>query len=367
MKSKYFFPLCLLSLLLCSCHFGSQKDKNLTEVKVLPLEEYIAPYQKEYIGVLKPIIQVVLRSRVEGFLEQRLFKEGDFVKKDDLLFVIDKKPFEAQLLSAKGNLEKAKADLAFQEVQLKRYQELVVHQNVSKSQYDQQYAQYLQAQGSVDVAQGNYDQALLNLGYCSVIAPVSGLAGKAYVDIGNLVTSGASKTDLVKLVQLDPIRVEFNPSVSDVKKFLEYRRNKPFPVEVSLPKFKQKKWNGVVDFYDNEINLSTSTLLLRTTIINQDNLLRPDLYVKVKVTLDPKHHFVLIPYEKINDVQGVRQILVVDATNHLYWRTLKLGRMYKEKVEIESGVLKGDRISVDQTLSLPDGTLVKPVLMSKAQ
>jgi RND family efflux transporter MFP subunit len=367
MKSKYFLPFCLLSLLLCSCHFGSQKDKNVSEIKVIPLEEFIGPYQKEYIGVLKPVIQVVLRSRVEGFLEQRLFKEGDFVQKDDLLFIIDKKPFEAQLLSAKGNLERAKADLAFQEVQLKRYQALVVHQNVSKSQYDQQYSKYLESLGNLDVAQGNYDQAVLNLGYCSVISPISGLAGKAYVDIGNLVTGGASKTDLVKVVQLDPIRVEFNPSVSDIKKFIEYRQNKPFPVEVSLAKSQQRKWTGIVDFYDNEINLSTSTLLLRTTIINQDNLLRPDLYVKVKVILDPKHHFVLVPYEKINDVQGIRQVLVVDTTNHLYWRTLKLGRMYKEKVEIESGIQKGDRIAVDQTLSLPDGTLVKPVLMSKAQ
>jgi RND family efflux transporter MFP subunit len=360
MMSFHSIKLIFLCIFLCNCHWPGHNKSSHQEVKVIPLKEYVGPYQKEFIGVLKPVRQVTLRARVEGFLESRLFKEGDFVKKDELLFTIDKKPFEAQLLSAKGSLEQAKANLTFQEIQYKRYQQLVVHQNIAKSQYDQQYAQYLEALGKLDTAKGNYEQALLNLGYCSVIAPMAGQVGKAYVDVGNLV-SGANKTELVKLIQLDPLRVEFNPSAADIKTFLEYKKNKPFHVEVTLPKFKNSKWQGVVDFYDNAMNLSTSTILLRTTIINEDLLLRPDLYVNVKVVLDPTHHFILVPYTLVTDIQGIRQILVVDKEQTLRWRILKLGRLYKDDVEIEHGLEKGDRVVVDQNLPLEEGTKVSPL------
>lgn len=350
----------LMGFLLCSCHWKPHSS-SATEVKVLPIESYIAPYQKEFIGILKPVRKVTLRARVEGFLEKRLFNEGDFVKQDEILFTIDKKPFEAQLLSAKGSLEQAKANLTFEEVQYKRFQKLVVHQNISKSEYDGQYAKYLEALGQLDSAQGQYDQALLNLSYCSVYAPMAGQVGKAYVDVGNLV-SGTNKTELVTLVQLDPIRVEFNPSTGDIYEFLKYKKNKPFPVEVSLPKFKKLKWQGVVDFYDNMINVNTSTLLLRTTIMNDQLLLRPDLYVNVKVTLDPKHIFTLIPNAFITDIQGVQQVMVVDEKNHLQWRVVKRGPMMKDKVVIEHGIEQGDRLIIEQNIPLKEGSLVNPVL-----
>lgn len=359
MRPYLFICYLFFSFLLCACHWKSRSSSD-TEVKVLPIQSYIAPYQKEYIGVLKPVRKVTLRARVEGFLEQRLFKEGDFVQQNEVLFTIDKKPFEAQLLSAKGALEKAKANLTFEEVQYKRYQQLVVHQNISKSQYDGQYAKYLEALGQLDSAQGQYDQALLNLSYCSIYAPMSGQVGKAYVDVGNLV-SGTNKTELVTLVQLDPMRVEFNPSTGDIYEFLKYKNNRPFSVEVTLPKFKNLKWSGVVDFYDNMMNIDTSTLLLRTTIVNDKQLLRPDLYVKVKVTLDPKHSFTLIPNALITDVQGIQQVMVVDAANKIQWRVLKLGAIKKDLVVVERGIEKGDRLVINQNQLLDEGALVKPI------
>lgn len=362
MRPYLLITYAFVGFLLCSCDWKS-RSSNHNEVKVLPIRSYIAPYQKEFIGLLKPVRKVTLRARVEGFLEKRLFNEGDFVKQDEVLFTIDKKPFQAQLLSAKGALVQAKANLAFEEVQYKRYQQLVTHQNISKSQYDGQYAKYLEALGQVDSAQGQYNQAALNLSYCSVFAPMAGQVGKAYVDVGNLV-SGANKTELVTLVQLDPLRVEFNPSTSDIYEFVKYKANKPFPVEVTLPKFNKLKWKGVVDFYDNMMNINTSTLLLRTTIINEQLLLRPDLYVKVKVTLDPKHVFILIPNAFITDVQGIQQVMVVDSHHKVQWRVVKTGAMIKDKVIIEAGIEKGDSLIIDQNLPLKEGSMVKP-LMSK--
>jgi len=349
----------LICALLVSCRWQN-KTAAITKVNVVAPQEKLAPYSKNFIGIIKPVLQVTLRARVEGFLESRLFTEGGFVAKNQSLFLIDKKPYEAQLLAAKGGLEEAQANLVFQQAQYERYKKILAKQDISKAQYDQQYAQYLQAKGKLDSAQGNYDQALLNLSYCDVVAPMAGQVGKVYVDVGSLV-SGVNKTELVKLIQLDPLRVEFNVSTADMQTFLRYKDNKPFLVKVSLPKFKAMSWQGEVDFYDNTINLGTSTLLLRTTIKNRELLLRPDLFVNVQVIFDLKHHFVFIPYELVTDLQGMRQVLVVDKQNLLQWRQLKLGKMHQDYVEVEDGIQPGDLIVLNQHVNLLAGSKVMPI------
>jgi membrane fusion protein (multidrug efflux system) len=358
---KHLFLRCLpLFFSLSACHKAGNVEKS-PDVKVIKAKEIIAPLNREYIGVLKSIQDVTLRARVEGFLDERLFKEGNVVHQGDILYVIDKAPFQAQLLTAEGNLKKAQADLVYQELQLRRYAQLVKHQNVSKSNYDQQLASFQAAQGNLESAQGSYEQAKLNLGYCDVISPLNGLAGKSYVDIGNLV-SGANKTELVKVVQLDPIRVEFNPSVSDINLFLKYKQFKPFQTLVNLPDAKDQKWTGIVDFYDNIANVSTSTMLLRTTIRNADLLLRPDIYVNIKVTLDPKHPFKLIPINKMLEVQGVRQVQVVGKDKKLYWRAITIGDVHEKWVEVLDGLDKDDLIVDDNSVKLQEESLVNPIL-----
>lgn len=352
-----FFPV-LISL--TACHKVGQGEKA-PDVKVIPPKNIIAPLKREYIGVVKSIQDVTLRARVEGFLNERHFKEGDVVHAGDILYVIDKAPFQAQLLIADGNLKKAKADLVYQELQLRRYEQLVKHQNVSKSNYDQQVSAYLAAQGNYESAEGSYNQAKLNLGYCDVISPLNGLAGKSYVDIGNLV-SGANKTELVEVVQLDPIRVEFNPSINDMNLFLKYKQYKPFKTTVKLPESKDKKWQGIVDFYNNIVSINTSTLLLRTTIRNSDFLLRPDVYVNVAVTLDPNHNFQLIPISRMLDVQGVRQVQVVSKDKKIAWRAIKIGEVHDQWVEVLDGLEIGDFIVDENDLKLQEGAIVNPII-----
>ncbi|NDH09053.1 MAG: efflux RND transporter periplasmic adaptor subunit [Gammaproteobacteria bacterium] len=349
-----------LFISLASCNKLGQSEKAPV-VSVIPPQQLISPLKKEYIGVIKSLQDVTLRARVEGFLNERLFKEGDIVHRGEVLYVIDKAPFQAQLLSADGNLKKAQADLAFQAVQLKRYEQLVKHQNVSKSNYDQQLAAYQAALGNLETAQGSYDQAKLNLSYCDVTSPLNGLAGKSYVDLGNLV-SGVNKTELVKVVQLDPIRIEFNPSISDMNLFLKYKQYKPFHTVVKLPEAQDKKWQGIVDFYDNIASLNTSTMLLRTTIRNSDFLLRPDIYVNVSVTLDPKHNFKLIPIERMLEVQGVRQVQVVNKDKKLTWRAITIGDVHDKWVEVLDGLETDDLIVDDNTVKLQEGVIVNPII-----
>lgn len=346
---------------LCSCKPNINWFQKPPVVNVIKPISKISPLSKEYIGVLKSVDTVIIRARVEGVLNQRLFLEGSYVQKNQVLYEIDSKPYEAKVLAAQGVLDKASADLIFQKLQFERYKELLPKKAISKSAYDQQYAAYLAALGNEETAKGNLNDAKLNLSYCTITSPINGLAGKTYVDAGNLV-SGIEKTQMVKIVQLDPLRVEFNPSTSDFKQYIQYKANKPFKVEVKVPKLNARVWEGVVDFYDNDVTEETSTLLLRTTIVNKDLLLRPNLYVNVKVILDPKHLFTMVPVEQVIHVQEKYQILVTDKNNRIALRDLKLGQVHDDLIEVESGLKAGDYIVIDDATNLPIGFEVSPVI-----
>ncbi len=347
------------------CHFSFSKKANLVAVQVAKPEIIKSPLKLHYIGLTKSIRRVDIKARVDGYLEERFFKDGDIVKEGQLLYRIDEKPYQAEVLSNQGDVDKATSDLAFQDLQFQRYSELVAKKAISKSSYDQQYASYLSAKGQLESAQGRLKRAEINLGYCRINSPLNGMAGKNLVDPGNLV-SAANHTLLLTVVQLDPMRVEFNPVASDLKLFSQYEKNKPFQAEISLSKYPNRHWYGVVDFYNNEVTQVTSTILLRTTISNSDYTLRPDLYVDVKVVLDPNHEFTLVPVELLKEVQGVFQIRVIDTSHHIQVRSITPGQIKGEKIEIMSGIKKDDLILLDN-LTLPTGTEVNPVLNQKAQ
>ena len=350
----------LFTLSLTSCKPDFKIFHRYPRVHVSEIQQVQAPLVKEYIGIIKPVQKVIIRARVEGFLDKRLFLEGSYVKKDQILYQIDPKPFEAKLLAAQGLLDKATADTLYQKAQFERYKELLPKKAISKASYDQQYAAYLASLGNEESAKGNLSDAQLNLSYCTIKSPINGLVGKTYVDVGNLV-SGAEKTQLLKIVQLDPLRVEFNPATSDLKEFLQYKVNKPFKVQVKIPKIKNRIWDGVVDFYDNDVTEDTSTLLLRTTIVNKDLLLRPDLYVNVSVILDPQHQFKMVPIENIINVQERHQLLVVNAKHQVALRELKLGRIHDDLIEVESGLQDGDMLLKDEQMNEWIGKDVEPI------
>jgi hypothetical protein len=344
---------------LVACQY-IKSNSNVPEIKVQKPLIINQPLILHYIGQTKSVRNVTIKARVDGYLEQRLFTDGDYLKKDQLLYIIDERPYQAQLLSAQGAVDKATADLTFQEVQYKRYQDLIAKNAVSKSVFDQQYASYLSAKGQLETAQGDYEKAKINLEFCRIHSPLDGLAGKTLVDPGNLVSSNG-QTELLNVVQLNPIRVEFNPAASDLHYFNEYTKNNPFKVIIHLPKYSAQSWSGVIDFYNNVITSNTSTILLRTTVENKKLRLKPDLFVEVDVTLDPSHHFIYVPVTLVKSVLGLFQIWVVDESNILQIREIKTGRVIADTIEIKSGLKKGDLIVLEDN-KYPSGSLVKPLI-----
>jgi len=352
-----------LGALTTSCHWGGHSKDNTTEVNVLKPIIKNEPLKLKYIGITKSIQKVEIRARVDGILEERYFKDGDTVSQDQLLYRIDEKPYQAQVLTYQGQVDKATADLAYQDLQYQRYGELVAKKAISKSQYDQQYANYLSAKGQLENAQGSLQQAQINLDYCRIKSPSNGKVGKNQVDLGNLVSS-SNKTLLLTVIQMDPMRVEFNPVASDLAVFNHYSKYQPFPVEISLPKYPSETWRGVLDFYNNEITQSSSTILLRTTVLNPKNTLRPDLYVDVTVTVDPTHPYLLAPSNLVKEIQGLYQLRVVDAKQLLQVRNVIPGIIKGELLEIKTGLLQGDQILLENP-QLPPGTKVKPIVVKK--
>lgn len=346
-----------------SCHWSSQSKDNATEVNVIAPIIKKEPLKLKYIGLTKSIRKVEIRARVDGILEERYFKDGDTVNQDQLLYRIDEKPYQAQVLMYQGQVDKATADLAYQDLQYKRYGELVAKKAISKSQYDQQYANYLSAKGQLENAEGSLEQAQINLGYCRIHSPLNGKVGKNQVDPGNLVSS-SNKTLLLTVIQMDPMRVEFNPVASDLAVFNHYVKYQPFPVEISLPKYSNETWCGVLDFYNNEITQASSTILLRTTVLNPKNTLMPDLYVDVTVTVDPNHIYLFVPATLVKENQGFYQLRVVDVKQLIQVRNVIPGIIKGELLEIKAGVLKGDQILLENQHLLP-GTKVKPLVVKK--
>jgi len=345
----------ILSLVTCACWKPKklpQHPEILVQKPLIKSEAFVL----RYIGIIKSVQNVNIRARVDGYLQERLFKDGDILAKDQILYRIDNRPYQAALLSAKGAMDKAKANLIFQDLQLQRYTTMYAKHAVSKASLDQQSAAYLEAKGQLELAQGDYEKAKINLDFCDIRSPMQGLAGKNLVDPGNLI-SMVNNPNLVNIVQLDPIRVEFNPPSTDLIWFHQFQQYQPYPVRVTIPQYSKHFWQGKLDFFNNVVNESTGTILLRATLENKPLQLRPDLYVDVAVTLNPNYRFVFIPHHLVQSIQGLFQVQVVDKTMHIAIRNLRLGEIQQDYVQVVDG-LEADDLIVAKPSTLAVGTQV---------
>lgn len=318
------------------------------------------PRHNNYIGVVKSVEQVDIRARVEGFLTEVNFVEGSPVKKGELLFVIDPKPFEANVAKATGHLQKVIAAKDFAKVQYERMAQLVKKGDISKSEYDKAVSDYESAVGEETTARAELEEAKINLSYAYMYSPVDGIIGKKYVDIGNLVGGGVDNTLLATVIQLHPIHVEFNPSVSDFSEMLNYQDNMPFPVEVRLPFNEKVNFQGKLDLIDNQADIQTSTILMRATVENEDNLLVPGIYVDLDVLLTPSAEVLLVPATAVTDVQGEQTVLVINDQNIVEVRGIKTIGQHQHSYIVSSGLDIDDLVIVQGIQKIPAGTKVIP-------
>ena len=312
----------------------------------------------EYTGRLEAVDSVEIRARVSGYLEAVKFIEGAMVKKGDLLFTIDPRPYTAILRRAEADLALSKARLDLADKRLDRANKLVARAAISQEEADTRAAEARQAQASVQAAQAALEAARLDVEYTEVHAPVSGRVGRKLVTEGNLVdgASGSQGTLLTTIVSLDPIYVYFE---ADERSYLKYVH---LAQEGKRPSSRNNRNPVQIAFADEQgfPHEGTGTIVARAVIANPDNLLSPGLFARVRLIGSGEYAALLIPDEAIATDQARKFVYVVDADNHARYRPITLGPMIDGLRVVREGLTADDRIVINGLQRAKPDALVDP-------
>ena len=354
-------------VLVAGCHFYGQRGVNMgmpaVNATVAIAKEEDITNSKSYVGLIEAINSVDVVAQVSGSLDKVNFTEGSFVKKDDVLFVIDKERYQATYDLAKAQLESAEANLTKTERDYERQKQLSSKNIASKATFDAAESAYLQAKASVSQAKAQLDLARIDLDYTEVKAYIDGIIGKTKVTVGNFVK--ASAEPLARVVQIDPIRVAF--SLTD-KEFLaaqamgkqnieEFDLN----IELSSGEVLKKKMENA--FANNEVNMGTATIAVYADVRNEDKKLTPGSYVRISVTTTNPRKGIIIPEQAIIQSEGNSLVFVVDENNTAKMRPVELGEAFDGKQVILSGLSVGEKVMIGGLTSrmLRDGAPVNIV------
>jgi RND family efflux transporter MFP subunit len=320
----------------------------------------------EFTGRFEAIDRVEIRPRVSGYISSINFTEGSEVKKGDVLFVIDQRPYAAELKRAQAQLAQAKSQLSLAKSEKARAVNLLAQHAISQEEYDTRSSSDEQAQANVQLADAALDTAELNMTYTKVTAPISGRISRAAITVGNLVTNG--QTLLTTLVSLDPIYVRFD---GDEQAYLRYtkvakdraaagEKDTPNPVLVGLADEAGFPHAGVMVFEDNEVDPQTGTIRVRAKLDNHDRSFTPGLFARVRLMGDQKYDAVLVNDSAIGTDQTVRYVLVVGADNKVEYRPVKLGPLIDGLRVVREGLKANDTVVVNGLQRVRPGSPVTP-------
>jgi membrane fusion protein (multidrug efflux system) len=315
----------------------------------------------DYIGRVTAIDKVELVARVTGFVQERLFTEGQMVKAGDLLFRIEQDTYKAAVAQQEANLAKANANVINAQLQLGRARELVSNQNISQSTVDQRTAAQASAQADVAEAKAALEQAQIDLGYTEIHAPVAGRIGLAKFTVGNLV--GPSSGSLATIVSLDPIYVVFQASERDV---LEYRRriadlaktNGHVVIHVRLPDGTPYPETGLTNFLDVQVDDTTDTVAVRAELPNPHSLLVPGGVVGVTVERGAPRDLLVVPQSAVQFDQAGHYVLLVDDAKKVEQRRVTTGAEQGTDIVITDGLKPGEQVIVEGIQKVRAGQVV---------
>jgi RND family efflux transporter MFP subunit len=334
------------------------------EVLVTTVKPEDVPRVLERVATLDGFINANINAQVQGYIISRDYKEGSVVKKGDLLFQIDPRPYEAALAQAKGTLAKDKANQVKADADEKRAQDLFKKKVISDQERDTAIAAAGSSRANVEADQAAVEQAELNLGYTKITAPIDGLAGFANSQVGDLV--GPTTGSLTTVSQLDPIKAVVTAGEGP---FTDFVSRHPDPKErneyVKTLDFKLILGNGEVyphkgTFYalDRSLDPKTGSIRYYVTFPNPGNILRPGQFGKVQFVADMKKGAMVIPQEAVNELQGSFQVAVVDQNNKVSIRPVKMGERIGAMWEITEGLKPGDRVVVQGLQKAREGSIV---------
>ena len=334
-----------------------------------PVKKLVAEHD-EYVGRFIAFDYVEVRARVSGYLQTIHFTDGQLVKKDDPLFTIDPRPFQASLDQATAAVEQAKANLAFAESDLARGESLRTGTTITQQALDQRLQAKRVATAAVSAQEAAVRQAQLDLQFTELKAPISGRIGDRRVSIGNLVTGGAAGTTLLATIaSVDPIRFEFT---MDEASYLRYVRlateagahsaNRGITLPVRLKLIDEDKFtrDGKIDFVDNAIDRSSGTIRGRAEFENADGRLTPGMFGRVQITVSAPAEALLLPDAAIGTEQVRKFVYVVGDDNVATPKYVTLGQLSDGLRVVKSGVRADDLVIVNGLMRVRPGAKVTP-------
>lgn len=369
----------LLSLAVCFSGCTGKKQAGPPappEVEVVTVEQKDVPIHREWVGTLEAEVNATISAQVTGYLVTRAYTEGSLVTNGQVLFQIDKAPFEAALAKAKAQLDQAKARKGKTALDVQRYTPLAASEAVSKQELDDAIQADKAAAAQVESDQAAVQQAKLNLAFTTIRAPVNGIAGLAQAQIGNLV--GPSSGPLTTVTKVDPIRVVFSVSQQLMTQMQErmLAAGKPLrggrhyqgpTLELILATGSVYALKGHVRFADNQVDVKTGTIRVVGEFPNPKGLLVPGMFTRVRALLDTEKNALVVPQRAVTDVQGRSFIAVVDADNKISIRPVVPGERLGSQWVIKGNVKAGDRVVAEGIQKVRDGARVTPVPLRPAE
>jgi membrane fusion protein (multidrug efflux system) len=351
-------------VILVGCKPASTQSYGLPIVEVATVTQGDPVVYQEWIGTLDGLVNAQIRAEVTGYLLAEDYHEGDRVKKGELLFEIDARPFQAALDRAKGLLSQAQARLGKTQLDVKRYGPLVKDKAISQEEYDNAVQANLEAEAAVDSAKAEVEQARLNLEFTKIVSPIDGVPSFARAQIGDLV--GPSSGELTTVSTVDPIKAYFSVTeqeyVDFTRQFTTDRARseqiKHVETELILPDGTTYPFKGKIVALDRSVGLTTGALRVEALFPNPNNALRPGQFARVRVKADSKPDTVLAPCRAITELQGSYQVAVVDADNKVHIQPVQIGERSGNQFIIESGLQPGQRVVVVGLQKVRDGITV---------
>jgi len=347
----------VVTVFLFSCSKKSGPPPRLpVPVTAATVIQKTVPVQIRAIGNIEAYSTVSVKSQIDGVLTRVHFKEGQDVRKGDLLFTIDPRPYEAALRQAEANLAKDTAQLENARVEVGRYEELVKKGYVAREQYDQIKTNAAALEATVNADKASVENAHVQLKYCYIYSPITGRTGYLVSNQGNLIKANADNP-IVTINQIQPIYATFSVPeqyLSEIKKYMSSGK-----VRVDAVIAKEQTEEGVLTFVDNAVDVNTGTIKLRATFANKERHLWPGQFVDVVMTLTTQPNAVVVPSQAVQTGQSGQYVFVIKNDLTVESRPIIVGRSLDGETVIEKGLQSGEKVVTDGQLRLVPGAKVE--------
>jgi membrane fusion protein (multidrug efflux system) len=364
-NSKLLFFVIAFSTLWISCKKEEKQTPPPIPAPFITVVARDVPIYKEFAAQTFGDLDIVLTARVDGILTGIHFKEGQRVRKGQLLYTIDPLEYETKVEQVKGQVATSQSNLVNAEEELKRIRPLADMNAVSKRELDAAVAKAKAARSNYESTQAALRNQELERSYCNIVSPIDGIIGISHARVGDYISRMGSSSKLNTVSKLEKVRVRFTISEAE---FLEYRKKKSLTsdnqsndIELLLSDGSVHPYKGVLNFADAKIDPTTGTMTIETTFPNPENNLRSGQFSKVRALIQNQKGAISIPQKAVTELQGIFQVLIIDNENKIQVGIVEVGSKVGQDWVITKGLNVGDKVAIVGSLFIQPGSVVTPV------